>query len=53
MTTSEKESVKKITTAWASNQSVKSLTLYGVNDGFREQLRDMINMPSEKFEIVK
>lgn len=45
------EGVKKITKAWNSSDRIESLTFIGVKPGFREQLRDMVEMSDDKLSF--
>jgi hypothetical protein len=49
MTEAEKEKVKRTTIKWSHDSRVRSVTFYGVRDGYREELRRMVRLGPDKF----
>lgn len=51
MTAAEKDQVRTLTKRWSDDPSFVKLSLIGVRDGFREELRKMLDLDESKLEI--
>lgn len=52
MTEAERQSVKRITTRWQEDNRISKVTFSGLRDGYREDIRSMVNVGPAKLEIT-
>jgi hypothetical protein len=51
MTEAERQSVKRITSRWHEDNRITKVSFLGLRDGYREDIRSMVAVGSDKLEI--